>query len=180
MKRQILISGVGGQGIVLLGRILAEAALFKGLSVVASETHGMAQRGGIVVSHIKIGGFVSPLIKVGSADILFALKQECVGLYRHYSSPEGFILCNSPYPDKEEDKRTLCFDAETMALEAYNPKAVNIAMLGFAFSKRAADRGLNLLCSFSDVQKAIIDRFTNNKDTLERTLALLNRSRDAL
>ena len=59
-NQQLIISGVGGQGVLFITRLLAEAAIAGGLPVLSSETHGMAQRGGIVVSHLKVGGFAGP------------------------------------------------------------------------------------------------------------------------
>jgi len=63
IRQQILISGVGGQGVLFVTGLLAEAAINKGLPVFTSETHGMAQRGGTVMSHFKVGDFSSPLIQ---------------------------------------------------------------------------------------------------------------------
>ena len=57
IQQQIIVSGVGGQGVLFITRLMAEAAIKKGLSVLTSETHGMAQRGGTVLSHIKAGNF---------------------------------------------------------------------------------------------------------------------------
>ena len=68
MKQQIIVSGLGGQGALTLTRLLAEAAAAMGLSVITSETHGMAQRGGTVISMIKVGPFRGPLIPAGEAD----------------------------------------------------------------------------------------------------------------
>src|SRR5512138_1009352 len=78
--QQLIISGVGGQGILFITRLLAETAIAKGLPVLTSETHGMPPRGGIVVSHLKVGGFASPLVRPGRADGLLALKAETVPL----------------------------------------------------------------------------------------------------
>ena len=78
---QIVISGVGGQGVLFVTRLLAEAAIGKGLPVFTSETHGMAQRGGTVISHLKVGRFASPLIMPGAADGLNALKAEGVAMH---------------------------------------------------------------------------------------------------
>jgi len=73
-KQQVIISGVGGQGVLFVTRLLAEVAMRSGLEVMSSETHGMAQRGGIVVSHLKVGGFAGPLVRAGRADVMVALK----------------------------------------------------------------------------------------------------------
>ncbi|HMM06370.1 MAG TPA: indolepyruvate oxidoreductase subunit beta [Clostridiales bacterium] len=74
MKLDCLLSGVGGQGIVLASRIIAQAAMEKGLFARTSETIGMAQRGGCVVSHVRIGDTVSPLIPLGGADLLIGFE----------------------------------------------------------------------------------------------------------
>ncbi len=74
MKLDCLLSGVGGQGIVLASRIIAQAAMEKGLFVRTSETIGMAQRGGCVVSHVRVGDTVSPLIPLGGADLLIGFE----------------------------------------------------------------------------------------------------------
>lgn len=74
MKMNCLLCGVGGQGTVLASRIIAQAAMEKGLFARTSETIGMAQRGGCVVSHVRIGETVSPLIPLGGADVLIGFE----------------------------------------------------------------------------------------------------------
>jgi len=69
MRQQLVISGLGGQGVLFLTRVIAESALRRGVAVLTAETHGMAQRGGSVLSTIKVGGFRSPLIARGTADV---------------------------------------------------------------------------------------------------------------
>jgi indolepyruvate ferredoxin oxidoreductase beta subunit len=93
MKLDCLITGVGGQGTVLLSRLIGEAALRRGLSVRGSETIGMAQRGGSVMSHLRIGeGAHSPLIGPGGADVLIAFEPaEAVRAFP-FLSPRGRLL----------------------------------------------------------------------------------------
>ncbi|MEE4609050.1 MAG: 2-oxoacid:acceptor oxidoreductase family protein [Desulfobacteraceae bacterium] len=81
IRQQIVISGLGGQGVLFVTRLLAEAAIDARLPVFTSETHGMAQRGGTVVSHLKIGAYASPLIRPGQADGLICLKAENVAAH---------------------------------------------------------------------------------------------------
>jgi len=76
MKTQIILAGIGGQGILFATRILSELGLKLGLNVLGSETHGMSQRGGSVLSHLKLGNFHSPLIRTGAADILYSFAEE--------------------------------------------------------------------------------------------------------
>ena len=78
MKQQIIVSGTGGQGILFLTRFFAEAAMMMKLQVLTSEIHGMAMRGGTVVSHVKVGPFKSPLVRAGQADAgLMTPKRLC-------------------------------------------------------------------------------------------------------
>lgn len=94
-RQQILVSGVGGQGVLFITRLLADAAIACGHPVLTSETHGMAQRGGIVVSHLKVGAFESPLIRAGGADGLVALKEENLSAHRRFLSPSGWAVVSA-------------------------------------------------------------------------------------
>src|SRR5690242_16393738 len=134
-QQQLIISGVGGQGILFITRLLAETAIAKKLPVLTSETHGMAQRGGIVISHLKIGDFSSPLVRPGHADGLIALKPENVALHRFFLKKEGWIAANASAAfllGPEVDAATV--DADAMALGLGNPQAVNLVVLGRALS----------------------------------------------
>ena len=77
MRTQMILAGVGGQGILFATKIFSELGLKIGLSVTGSETHGMSQRGGSVISHLKLGSFHSPLIRTGSADLLYSFDKLC-------------------------------------------------------------------------------------------------------
>ena len=129
MRLRILICGVGGQGVLFLTRVLGEAALLKNKPFISSETHGMAVRGGSVVSHIKIGNFNSPLIRSGQADILFALSESEITAYGHYLKNRGSTFINSTKINNESH----C-DATGLALKAGSIKALNLSLLGYALS----------------------------------------------
>ena len=134
-KQQIIVSGVGGQGILFLTRLLAETAIYKGLPVLTAETHGMAQRGGVVVSHLKIGGFSSPLIRPARADVLLLLKEENLQNHVYYLKPGGIVVVNAPSrPQMTGDGKLLWIDAASLAKVAHHPKAVNMILVGFAIS----------------------------------------------
>lgn len=75
MKVQIILAGIGGQGILFSSRLLSEWGLKLGLNIMGSETHGMSQRGGSVIAHLKLGDFQSPMIREGSADILYSFEE---------------------------------------------------------------------------------------------------------
>jgi indolepyruvate ferredoxin oxidoreductase beta subunit len=145
-NQQLIISGVGGQGILFITRLLADVAIAQGMPVLTSETHGMAQRGGIVISHLKIGTFASPLVRPGQADGLLSLKAETVPLHRHFLTPEGWIVANSSAADTAQ----FTVDADRLALELGNPQAVNLIVIGRAL----AEPGL-LFCSRHEVEATI-------------------------
>ena len=145
----VLICGVGGQGILLASEILSEAALATGLDVKKSEVHGMAQRGGAVVSHVRFGSEVhSPVIADGEADLLVSFEKMEALRWLHALRPEGSLIVNTQeivpsgldeYPPGIDDELRsrvpglLVVDALALAREAGNVRAVNTVMLG-AFS----------------------------------------------
>ena len=91
----VFIAGVGGQGILLASEILSEMALARGLDVKKSEVHGMAQRGGSVVSHVRFGEKVySPVIAEGEADVLVSFEKMEAVRWVHYVSPAGTVVVN--------------------------------------------------------------------------------------
>jgi len=147
----ILIVGIGGQGTILASNILGEACLIEGRHVKGAETHGMAQRGGSVESHIRIDGSFGPLIPPGQADLLISFDILEALRYSHYLKKEGKMIVNRhlvlptsvftsnlPAPTQDEiiealKKHTLCLlDADQMAEEAGSPLSLNVVMLGAA------------------------------------------------
>lgn len=165
-SQQLIISGVGGQGILFVTRILAETAIAKGLAVLTSETHGMAQRGGIVISHLKIGDCYSPLVTPGAAQGLISLKQETVPLHRHFLREGGWIVTNAHDSAAVNDAVTV--DADRYALELGNPQAVNLIVLGRAL----AEPGL-LFCTADDIRKTVSAKLSARPSLLGSALAAL-------
>ncbi len=127
MKQQIIVSGIGGQGVLFVTRILAEAAIEKGMEVLTSETHGMAMRGGTVISHVKVGPFMSPLIRTGQADIGLFLHAGNLEVHRGFLKPGGLIYINQ---EKNGDAEAI--DATRLAREQGTPVIANLVLLGFA------------------------------------------------
>ena len=147
----IVVVGVGGQGVILIATIIGKAALKAGYSVRGAETHGMAQRGGSVISHIRLGCEFGPMVPVGGADILLALEPAEALRYGNYLSQDGIALVNlnpvlpitvttglARYPPLEEIlaplqrtcKTVKTVDATKLAAKAGNPQAMNVVMLG--------------------------------------------------
>jgi len=149
----ILIVGIGGQGTILASNILGEACLIENRHVKGAETHGMAQRGGSVESHIRIGGQHGPLIPPGQVDLLISFDLLEALRFSHYLKQGGKMVVNrrmvlpaSVYTQKlvvpSEDaiiaslnKHQLCLpDADKMAFDAGSPLSQNVVMLGAAAS----------------------------------------------
>ena len=163
MRQQVIISGVGGQGVLFITRLLAEAAIDHEMPVLTSETHGMAQRGGVVISHLKVGAFTSPLVRPGEADLLLLLKGENLPLHRHFLKPGGMTVINSKGASQtaaELDARIV--DADRLALELKNPQGINLILLGFALAV-AGRKGL--FCSPRDI-RTVLERRLAEKGRL--------------
>ncbi len=139
---QAVVAGVGGQGVLFVTRILAGAARAKTRRVLISEVHGMAQRGGSVVSHLKAGSFFSPLVSPGQADTLFSLEAGEAIRNLPFLAPGGSLIVNAPDQGflspqgqaalKRHRVRLLAVDATSLARGAGAPKAANVVLLAAA------------------------------------------------
>ena len=176
LRQQIVLSGVGGQGILFITRLLAETAIAGGLPVLASETHGMAQRGGVVVSHLKVGGFHSPLVRTGRADLLIVLKEENVALHRPFLADGGFLAVNAPVPpDAGPGVRVHAIDADALALAGGIPQAVNLVVLGFALARiGGGGTAGGFFCNAEEVREALSRRQGAGGARLSGSLAALD------
>lgn len=137
----IVLCGLGGQGILFMTRVLAQTALDKGFKVMGAETHGMAQRGGSVVSHLRLGEVKSSLVRTGSAHLLLALEENEGYRNLPYLSPGGGMYVNMDaqrIPSERIkaflDKKDILFRAVSagdIAQELDAPLSSNLALLGF-------------------------------------------------
>lgn len=148
MKFDIIIAGVGGQGVLSIGAIISASALRAGLRAVQSEVHGMSQRGGAVVAHLRLADreIYSPTITSGQADLILGLEPLEALRYTDYLSAGGaLITANEPvknipdYPPIEDvlwrvlrQPRGFVIDATKIAREAGNVKAANVVIVGAA------------------------------------------------
>ena len=148
MRCDILIAGVGGQGILSIATVIGRAVLDSGLHLKQSEVHGMAQRGGSVQTHLRLADTPvwSDLIPRGQADMVISMEPMEALRYRPWLKPEGWIVTNQTpvqnmlnYPPVEEvwgevrkQPHHLLFDAQKLAQEHHLPRAVNMALLGAA------------------------------------------------
>jgi indolepyruvate ferredoxin oxidoreductase beta subunit len=153
-KFDLLITGVGGQGVILASDITAEAALAAGYDIKKTDTLGMAQRGGSVVSHVRIGHQVwSPLIKKGEVDILVAFEKLEAARWSHYLRSEAIAIVNNHalpplsvnlgnerYPSDNEitnilrqrSDRIYFVDGTSLTRKLGNVRMLNMFMLGCA------------------------------------------------
>jgi indolepyruvate ferredoxin oxidoreductase beta subunit len=172
-KQQIVISGVGGQGVLFVTRLLAEAAMMKGFPVLTSETHGMAQRGGTVVSHLKVGDFSSPLIRPFTADGLLALKPESLSLHAGFVKPGGWAVVNSSLPLQEPGELMITLvDADILARSIGNLKSVNLIMLGAALSMLSGTQ--DLFCTLADILAALNKQVSVAPSKLDKFTAAID------
>ena len=149
--KNIMIVGVGGQGTLLTSRILGGITLAAGYDVKLSEVHGMAQRGGSVVTFVRYGEKVcEPIVEEGQADVLIAFERLEALRYAHFAKKDGVIIVNdqridpmpvvigdAQYPegileDLEKKYRVLKIDALSEARKLGNTKAFNTVVLGLA------------------------------------------------
>ena len=151
MKTDIILSGVGGQGILSIAAVIGMAAIDNGLYVKQAEVHGMSQRGGAVQSHLRISDqpLYSDLIPMGSCDIILSVEPMESLRYLPWLSENGWLITNSKpfvnigdYPDTNKlyeeigkIKKSLLIDADTIAAEVGTMKVSNIVVLGAASSR---------------------------------------------
>ncbi len=128
MDLQMIIVGLGGEGIIFMTRILVEGFYRSGHPVISTETHGMAMRGGSVISQIKIGDYQSPLIRYGEADMLLGTSKVEVQRNLPFLKRGGTIIMNT------KGKGNQCIDATGIAQSLGNPRGGNLVLLGYALA----------------------------------------------
>jgi len=187
MKSDIILAGVGGQGILSIATVLGEGALAGNLYLKQAETHGMSQRGGAVYSHLRISDqpIFSDLIPGGSADLILSVEPMESLRYLPYLSETGFLVTNitpfvniPDYPDvdqlMEEIRklpRYIAIDADAIAREVGSSRASNMVMLG------AASPFIDI--EFSRIENGIRTIFARKGEEIVRmNLDALRRGRD--
>lgn len=137
----LVLAGLGGQGILFTTKILATTALQRGYNIMGAETHGMAQRGGSVVSHLRLGNVQSSLVKTGSAHFLLALEENEAYRNLPFLAKGGYLFSDTGrkgFPRKEVkpylDKKGIQYfsiQAAKMALDLGAPMSMNLALIGY-------------------------------------------------
>ena len=188
MSRQIIniyMAGVGGQGIGLLAEALARAADYAGFQVAGCDTHGLAQRGGVVTSHLRLGsGVRSPLVEARGADLVIALERhEALRADQDFLKPGGTLLyydaCWQPLPVRlgqadpvsVEDVERACASLEARCLRVINPALEDPRMQNTALLREIATLGLVPGMTKGHLAAALADLLEG--DLLQRNLDLL-------
>ena len=169
MKKDIILAGVGGQGILSIAAIIGTAAVEMGMYLKQAEVHGMSQRGGDVQSHLRISDdeIASDLIAFGQADMIISVEPLESLRYLPYLSGEGWVITNTKpfvnipnYPDMEKVNKEItkishhiAIGADDIAKELDAPKSANMVILG------AASPFLGI--SFEKLEAAIMKIFRN-------------------
>ena len=185
-SQDVIIAGVGGQGILTICAIIGGAALNHGLHVKQSEVHGMAVRGGAVVSHLRLssGSIASDLIPLGAAHIILSMEPMEALRYLPYARRDAVLVTNrnpvrtvAAYPDEKliearlkEWPHHVLLDAEKMARQAGTVRAVNSVILGAASAF--------LMIPEADM-RSYLERFFERKgrDVVDKNLAAFDMGR---
>ena len=177
MNKDILICGVGGQGTVLASKIIAASAMDEGSAVHSAETIGMAQRGGSVTSHVRIGEAYAPLIPHGAADMILAFEPAEAVRNLIYLKKDGIVIVNSvpvkPVTESLQDTgydgtemirylngkcRCVVIDAEKLCAPFGSSRYFNIAILGVA-------AGIAKETVLAEIEKRVPEKYIEmNKD----------------
>jgi indolepyruvate ferredoxin oxidoreductase beta subunit len=188
MKTDIILAGVGGQGILSIATVIGSAAVNANLNIKQSEVHGMSQRGGAVYSHLRLSDrhIASDLIPLGKADVILSVEPMEALRYLPYLTPNGWLVANTHpfvnidnYPGEQSLLEQLnalpnriLIDADRLASECGAIKASNMAILG------AATPFINIL--ITEMEKAIAAIFERKgKDIVNANIRALQAGYDA-
>jgi indolepyruvate ferredoxin oxidoreductase beta subunit len=186
MKIDIILAGVGGQGILSIASIIGYAALKKGLTLKQAEVHGMSQRGGDVQSHLRLADYeiASDLIPKGQADLIISVEPMEALRYLPWLSKEGWVITNDQpfknianYPEEEKiyaelDKlpNRVVIPADKMAKELGSARSANMVILG------AASPHIDI--PFEDIENAVSEVFSRKgEEVVNVNLACLRAGR---
>ncbi len=176
MTKNIMIVGVGGQGTLLTSRIIGKTAMAAGLDVKISEVHGMAQRGGSVVTFVRFGEAVcEPVVEEGQADVIIAFERLEALRYAHFLKKDGILVVNDckidpmtvvigarAYPENiieglKAEHTVNTIDGQSIALELGNSKVLNSVVLGYAAQAIGFDIDLWLSTLASTVPQKTVE-----------------------
>ena len=169
MKLNVVITGVGGQGLITLANVIANAALKEGVNAIVAETHGLSQRGGTVMVHLRLGKVEAPLIPKGEAHLMLSMELLEAVRYLDFLSPEGIVVANDyllppplpgvRVPSKREilnilrKRKLITVPATSKALELGDSRVANMILLGMALSKSPLGEFVSIESVFRTVEE---------------------------
>ena len=188
MKQDIILSGVGGQGILSIATVIGKAALDQGLFIKQAEVHGMSQRGGDVQSNLRLSSspIFSDLVPMGGCDLIISLEPMEALRYLPYLAKDGWIVTSTApflnipnYPEMEKIQAELSrlphvisLDADAIAKEIKSPRSANMVLLGAAasvlkgLSKESLEDGIQAV--FARKGEAIVETTVTKEDGMGR------------
>jgi len=167
----ILMVGVGGQGVLTCADILARSAMESGFDIKVSEVHGMAQRGGSVYSHVRYSKRVdSPLIMLGEADAILAFERVESLRFAHYVKPDGLFVVDVLERLKALPQKVQIMDGEKLAADPAKRRSVNFLLLG-ALAAHTSD------IRDETWEESVIAAFAKKPDALKVILEVFRQGR---
>lgn len=169
----IIVTGVGGQGQITLARVIAEAALIRGINAIVAETHGLSQRGGTVIVHVRLGNADAPLIPPGAAHTLLSMELIEAARYSYYLTEKSIAIVNDylvppPLPGikipsteelisviKERASSLILVPATHKALEIGDARVANMILLGAAIEAGAFKDYIDMSAAEKAIQNVL-------------------------
>ncbi|MEB3806421.1 MAG: indolepyruvate oxidoreductase subunit beta [Desulfurococcales archaeon] len=177
----IVLAGIGGQGIITMATVLADAAVRGGYNAIVAETHGLSQRGGTVIVHVRLGDAEAPLIMRGSGDVLLSLEATETLRYLEYVRRGSIVVVDMriippPLPDvKVPTLVEVLEELEKAEVQVYpvnavgeaqalgNPRAANMYLIGFGL----AVHGYNGIVTLDALEESISERVRNPESNIK-------------
>ncbi|MCE4618302.1 MAG: indolepyruvate oxidoreductase subunit beta [Desulfurococcales archaeon] len=180
-KVDVVLAGVGGQGIITMASVLADAAVNQGYNAIVAETHGLSQRGGTVIVHVRLGDVEAPLIMEGGGDLLLSLEATETLRYLKYVKKGAIVVMDMriirpPLPNVEVPQLPeILEELEKAEVEVYpvnavgeaqalgNPRAANMYLIGYGL----AIHGYGGMVSIDSLKQAIMSRVRNPESNIK-------------
>ncbi|WP_075050583.1 indolepyruvate oxidoreductase subunit beta [Ignicoccus islandicus] len=187
MKLNVVITGVGGQGLITLANVIANAALREGVNSIVAETHGLSQRGGTVIVHVRLGDVEAPLIPKGEGDLMLSMELLEAARYLDFLSKDAEIVVNDyllppPLPGIEVPSRNFILNvlnrwkvftvpATSKALQLGDPRSANMVLLGKALKHTKLGEFISLNSVLETVRELWPKAYEINKRAIEVGMA---------
>ncbi len=183
MRLNVVVSGVGGQGLITLANVIAKAALLEGVNAIVAETHGLSQRGGTVIVHLRLGDVEAPLIPKGEAHLMLSMELLEAVRYADFLSRDGMAVVNDyllppplpgvKVPSRREllealgKRRTVLVQATSEAIRMGDPRVANMVLLGKALKDSPLGEVVSVESVMDVVKRLWPKAYAVNKKAIE-------------